>query len=220
MTIGHIRQDLHPITKVHHLPISSRRTIRRIIYVQPIITTSFLYYQTTYLSTSSGIWTSGSTSSGNRTSGSTSSGIWTPPHQVTQNHRLPVLPPGYQSTDTGHWKLPPNDKCGIQEILVFGPGQTKCFKTEYPVLAKNRKTGKQGDFLFLLNFKKNHIFHHFFKNTKFHTFVKNTIFEKIPIFVRATKIVIFTLFAKIPKNNIFYKNTKNHKIPKIAIFTI
>ena len=131
---------------------------------------------------------------------------------------IPHLEVGYQCTDTGYWKLPPNDKYGNQEMLFFGPGRTKNFKTEYPVLEKKQENRKTGRIFVFTKFQEKSHFHHFLKNTKFHTFVKNTIFEKIPIFVRTTKIAIFTFFTKIPKNTIFYKNTKNHKIPKIALF--
>lgn len=141
LTIGHIRQGLHPITNSYHLLISSRRTIRRIIYVQPIITTSFLYYPNIYLSTSSGNRTSGSTSSGIWTSGNNSSGSWIPPV-----HRYWIL------EITTKWPTRDPKKCW------FLARTQKCLKKRVSCFRKNRKTGKQGELLFLLNFRKNHIF--------------------------------------------------------------
>jgi len=80
------------------------------------------------LSTSSGNTSSGNTSSGNRTSGDLDIWkylIWGSGHYHTKLPRNPnyqFLHLGHQSTDTGYWKLPPNDQPEIPKNVDFWPG--------------------------------------------------------------------------------------------------
>ena len=61
-----------------------------------------------------------------------------------------------QILDTGNYHQ--MTSVGSKKNVDFWPGSNKMLQNRVSCFRKNRKTGKQGELLFLLNFRKNHIF--------------------------------------------------------------